>query len=225
METEKHYFKVGLFFIAVMAAFVYYMITFGGEGGAQSMKRYAVYFDHAVDGLAHGAVVKLRGIPVGLVSDIRFVSAGNDRILVTADIDEAAPVRADTVASVAFQGITGTTFLSLENTLPAAEAPPLAAQKGEKYPVIRARQSEMQSLLADATAVMGKITQTVDRAQRLLSDKTISETEVLLPEAHDALTEAAAAFREIKMLARTLREDPSIILRGSNYDGYKVPKQ
>ena len=48
---------------------------------------------------------------------------------------------------------------------------------------------------------------------------------MLLPEAHDALTEAAAAFREIKMLARTLREDPSIILRGSNYDGYKVPKQ
>ena len=224
METEKHYFKVGLFFIVIMGAFVYYLTMFGGASSPQSMKRYAVYFDHAVDGLTHGAIVKLRGIPVGLVADIRFVSAGNDRILVTADIDETAPVRADTVASVAFQGITGTTYLSLENTLPAAEAPPLTAQKGEKYPVIGSRQSDIQALLADAPAVMGKLTQTVDRAQRLLSDKNIKETEVLLPEAHDALTEAAAAFREIKMLAHTLREDPSIILRGPSYDGYKVPK-
>ena len=224
METEKHYFKVGLFFIAVMAAFVYYMITFGGEGGAQSMKRYAVYFDHAVDGLARGAVVKLRGIPVGLVKDIHFVSAGNDRILVTADIDDTAPVRADTVAAVAFQGITGTTYLSLENTLPVAEALPLTTLKGEKYPVIKSRQSEMQSLLADAPAVMDRMTNAAAQAQKLLSDKNIRETEVLLPEAHDALTEAAAAFREIKMLAHTLREDPSIILRGSNYDGYRVPK-
>jgi phospholipid/cholesterol/gamma-HCH transport system substrate-binding protein len=225
METEKHYFKVGLFFIAIMAAFVYYVTTFGGGNGSQSLKRYTVYFDHSIDGLARGALVKLKGINVGLVHEIRFVSADNDRIQVTADIDVAAPVRADTVASVAFQGITGTTFLSLENTIPAASAPPLTTAEGEKYPVIQSQQSSVQSLLNNAPAMMGKLNQTVDQAQKLLSDKNVDEAEVLLPEAHDALTEAAAAFREIKMLARTLREDPSIILRGPNYDGYKVPKQ
>lgn len=223
METEKHYFKVGLFFIAVIIAFVYYMTTFGH--GHHDMKRYVVYFDHAVDGLAHGATVKLRGIPVGLVSDIRFVSAGNDRIQVTADIVEEAPVRADTVASVAFQGITGSAYLSLENTLPVAEAPPLTTQNGEKYPVIPSRQSDMQSLLSGAPAVMGKVSDAAAQAQKLLNDKNINETEALLPEAHDALTEAAAAFREIKMLAHEIREDPSIILRGSKYNGYKVPRQ
>jgi phospholipid/cholesterol/gamma-HCH transport system substrate-binding protein len=224
METEKHYFKVGLFFLIVLGAFIYYLTAFGGEAGNQNLKRYAIYFDHSVDGLDRAAPVKLRGITVGVVDNIRFVSADNDRILVTVDIAETAPVRADTVASIASQGITGASFLSLENTLPAVTAPPLGIEKGEPYPVIRSQQSQMQSLLSDAPAMMGRLTQTVDQAQKLLSDKNVDEAEVLLPEAHDALTEAAAAFREIKMLARTLREDPSIILRGSKYDGYQVPK-
>lgn len=225
METEKHYFKVGLFFLAAMAAFIYYLIAFGGEGGAHNLKRYAVYFDHSVDGLERGAPIKLQGIAVGQVSDLRFVSADNDRILVTADISDTAPVRSDTVASVASQGITGTTFLSLENTMPASAAPPLTVPQGEKYPVIPSKQSQMQSLLNNAPAIMDRMSQAADQAQKLLSDKNITETEALLPEAHDALTEAAAAFREIKMLARTIREDPSIILHGSKYEGYKVPNK
>jgi phospholipid/cholesterol/gamma-HCH transport system substrate-binding protein len=224
METEKHYFKVGLFFIAVIAAFIFFTTTFGNGNGSQSLRRYAIYFDQGVDGLARGAVVKLRGIPVGLVSDISFAAANNDRILVIADIDETAPVRADTVASIALQGITGSSYLSLENTLPTTDAPPLKVEAGEKYPVIRAQPSGLQALLSNAPAMMGKLTQTVDQAQKLLSDRNIDDTQALLPEAHDALTEAAGAFREIKMLARELREDPSIIIHGSKYQGYQVPK-
>jgi phospholipid/cholesterol/gamma-HCH transport system substrate-binding protein len=225
METEKHYFKVGLFFLVVVAAFVYYMMTFGGSTESQDMKRYAIYFDHSVNGLERGAFVKLKGITVGLVDEIRFVSRDNDRILVIADIAETAPVRTDTVASVSFQGITGTMFLSLENTGGEGALPaPLTVLAGEKYPVIRSQPSQMDSLLADAPEVMGKLTQTVTQAQKLLSDKNVAAAQVLLPEAHDALTEAAGAFREIKMLARTLREDPSIVLRGTTYDGYKVQK-
>ncbi len=225
METEKHYFKVGLFFLVAMAAFVYYLTAFGGGSDNRNLKRYAVYFDHSVSGLERAAPVQLQGITVGLVNDIRFVSSENDRILVTVDISDTAPVRVDTVASVASQGITGTAYLSLENTVPAASSMPLKVQKGEQYPVIQSKQSEMQSLMTDAPAMIGKMTRTVDQAQKLLSDKNVTETEALLPEAHDALTEAAAAFREIKMLARTLREDPSIILHGTNYQGYQVPKQ
>lgn len=224
METEKHYFKVGVFFIVALAAFVYYVTTFSRDGGSQDLKRYAIYFDKSVAGLARGAPVKLKGIMVGVVSNIRFVSADNDRILVTADIAETAPVRSDTAASVAFQGITGAAYLSLENSVPAAQSAPLAVQKGEEYPVIASRASDMQTLMSEAPAMVGRINQTVAQAQKLLSDKNVEATQALVPEAHDALTEAAGAFREIKMLARELREDPSIILRGPKYQGYQVPK-
>jgi phospholipid/cholesterol/gamma-HCH transport system substrate-binding protein len=224
VETEKFYFRVGIFFIIGAIAFVYYLITFGQGNETEKTQRYAIYFDHSIAGLARGAPVKLKGINVGEVNSVRFVSRDNDRILVLADIAEIAPVHTDTVASVASQGITGTTFLDLENINPTASPTFLKVMEGEKYPVIRSMQSQMQSLLADAPATMGKITQTVDQAQKLLSDQNIAIAEGLLPEAHDALTEAAGAFREIKMLARTIREDPSIVIRGAKYGGYQVPK-
>jgi phospholipid/cholesterol/gamma-HCH transport system substrate-binding protein len=222
METEKHYFKVGLFFLTILGIFVYYLMTFGGENENQTLTRYAVYFDHSVAGLTRGAPVKLQGIAVGLVDSIRFVSRDSNRILVLADISETAPVHADTVASVSFQGITGTTYLSLENANPAAPAVFLSVPPGEKYPVIPSKQSEILSILNDAPATMEKLTGTVEQAQRLLSAKNVTAMQGLIPETHDALTEAAGAFREIKMLARTLREDPSIIIRGTKYDGYQV---
>lgn len=224
METEKHYFKVGLFVLAVFAALGWYAVTFGGDGDAGGTKRYAVYFNSSVDGLVRGAPVKLKGINVGVVESIRFVSSQDDQILALADISDTAPVRADTVATVSFQGITGTTFLSLENASLESNAPPLVAKKGEKWPVIPSRPSRIQSLMSDAPDVLGKVTTTVDQAHKLLSDKNIKSAEVLLPEAHDMLTEAASAFREIKMLARLLREDPSVILRGSKYKGYEAPR-
>jgi phospholipid/cholesterol/gamma-HCH transport system substrate-binding protein len=217
METEKHYFKVGLFALAALAGFIYYLVAFGGEGGVHNLKRYTVYFDRSINGLERGAPVKLKGIAVGQVSDIRFVSPESARIRVTADISETAPVRADTVASVTFQGITGATYLSLENTGPETGPLPLKKTEGEEYPVIPSGESELQTLLKGVPATM-------TQAQKLFSDKNIRETEALLPEAHDMLAEAAAAFREIKMLARTLREDPSIVLRGPKHQGYQVPR-
>ncbi len=223
METEKHYFKVGLFCLVIIGAFVYYLIILGGQN--RDLKRYAIYFDHSVDGLVKGAQVKLKGIDVGQVVSLRFLSPENDRILILADISDKAPVRANTVASIATQGITGSAYLSLENTGPAASSPPLTVQTGEKYPVIAASKSGVQSLFADAPALMDKLSQLTVQVQKLLSDKNINAAETLLPEAHDALAESTAAFREFKMLARTLREDPSVILHGSNYEGYKVPKQ
>ncbi len=225
METEKHYFKVGLFFLAGAAAFVYYLVMLSGNGETQDTQRFAIYFDNSVAGLARGAPVKLQGISVGVVDEIRFVARTSNRILVLVDIADTAPVRADTVASVAFQGITGTTYLSLENTNPGAAEEFPKAPPGEEYPVIQSRQSDIQSLLSDAPEVMGNLSQTVAQAQRLLSDKNIKTVEGLLPETHDVMVEAAGAFREIKMLARTLREDPSIILRGTKYEGYKAEKK
>lgn len=219
METEKYYFRVGVFFLAVTVIFVYYAISFSGGTASKSLERYAVYFDGSVSGLARGAPVKLKGITVGLVKDISFVSHENDRILVTADISETAPIRRDTLASVSFQGITGATFLSLENTKPNEPPVYLKKEKGEDYPVIQSEKTELQT-----AEMMGSITETAEQIKKLLSDKNILSVQGLIFESHNVLAEATGALREIKMLSRTLREDPSIIVRGSSYEGYKAQK-
>ena len=60
--------------------------------------------------------------------------------------------------------------------------------------------------------------------QKLLSDKNILAVQGVLADTHDTLTEATGTMREIKMLARTIRDDPSIIIRGTAHEGYKVQK-
>lgn len=224
METEKYYFRVGAFCLAVVAAFVYYLVNFGGGQESNAMTRYAIYFDNSVAGLPRGAPVKLKGIAVGVVDEIHFVSRENDRILVIADIVETAPIRQDTVASIESQGITGTTYLSLENTNPAAPPVYLKKEKGEKYPVILSEKSELQTVLSSAPELMGGLAKTATQMQKLLSDKNIIAVQGILSESNDVLSEATGALREIKMLARTIREDPSIIIRGTAHEGYKVQK-
>lgn len=224
METEKYYFRVGAFFLAVSMLFVLYVLTFGQSGGGAQTVRYAVYFDNSVAGLTRGAPVKMKGIAVGAIDDIRFVAKGSDRILVTADIDENAPVRQDTNASIAFQGITGATYLSLENAKPDENVPAIEKKNGQDYPVIPSQKSALQAALSDAPELMGGLVKTASQAQKLLSDRNILAVQAILDDTHAALTEANGAMRELRLLAKTLREDPSIILRGSTHEGYKVQK-
>lgn len=225
METEKYYFRVGVFFIIVAGLFVYYLITFGGGQTMRDLTRYVVYFDHSVAGLTRGAPVRMNGLDVGLVDSTRFVDHGSDRILVLVDIDSNAPVREDTVASIAFQGITGTSYLALENQKIGQKAAPLEKKTGETYPVIASRQSELQLVMANAPTVMEKLVRMAGQMEKLLSDENISGVQSVIVNANGAVTEATGAMREFKMLARTLRDDPSIILRGSKYEGYKVNEQ
>ena len=222
METEKYYFRVGVFCLAITAVFVYYLMSFGSGLEGQNLTRYAVYFEDSISGLTRGAPVKLKGIAVGLVDKIEFAGSEDDKVLVWLEVNANAPIREDTVASIDFQGITGATYLSLENSQPGTSVPLLKTKAGEKYPVIKSVRSEFQAVISNAPEVLGDISKTAKQAQKLLSDKNILAVQGVISETHNVLTEATGTLREIKMMARTLREDPSVILRGGNYEGYRV---
>lgn len=225
METDKYYFRVGIFFLAVMGVFIWYLMVFGVGSERQSLNRYLVYFDSSVAGLTRGAPVRLKGLDIGVVTETEFISRDDDRIRVVLDLVDTSPVREDTVASVAFQGITGTTYLSLENSRSGENLPALATIKGEKYPVIKSQPSELQVVIANAPDILARITKISEQLQKLLKDDNIAAVEGVVSQAHDTLVETAGALREIKMLARTLREDPSVILRGSDHEGYRVKNE
>jgi phospholipid/cholesterol/gamma-HCH transport system substrate-binding protein len=222
METEKYYFRVGLFFLAVMGILAWYLMAFGAGNGHQRMVRYVVDFDGSIAGLARGAPVRLKGLDVGVVTETAFATNGDDHIRVTVDLADTAPVREDTMASVAFQGITGTTYLALENTRSGERLPPLAPAEGEDYPAIKSQPSELQIIMANAPDVLGNLTRISRQLEKLLSDDNISSVQGVVNQTHDTLLEATGAVREFKMLTRTLREDPSVLLRGSNHEGYRV---
>src|SRR5262245_26396110 len=115
MEQDGYYFRVGLFVALTMVVAIFVIGWFAGHRDEMGKTTYAIYMKTSVNGLSLGAPVTLSGIQVGNVKEISFVSSDSSTIRVLADIVDTAPVHTDTVASLKLQGITGTSFVGLEN--------------------------------------------------------------------------------------------------------------
>ncbi len=253
MENEKHYFSVGLFVIGLLTAAFFTILWFSTLGAQQRYTTYAIYFDGAVSGLSAGSPVLFKGLNVGRVNEIGFKNSGSDKIVVLADIEDRAPVRTDTVATIRLLGITGASALSLENT--ETEGTPLVKEEGQQYPVIQARASGLEKFFDELPQFIDRLSALAERLELALNDENIEAFGTLLNasadaaesasdaasgissltrqlrgvlggqtggEIQDVLTEAKIAMREIKMLAKSLREDPSKILRGPKYEGQRI---
>ena len=258
METEPYYLRVGVFSALALCAFVWFLSLFLMDGPEDNFKRYAIYFKGAVSGLDEGAPVKLRGIDVGHVETISFNAEYDDVIEVLVDIKRGAPIRDDTVASVRFQGITGNTYVFLQNTKTFQESKLLEKRHGQPYPVIRSNQSDLYAALSSAPEVLGKFSNVATQIESLLDEQNVMHVssilaqidqfvgrenqgsfarlinnfnhflsnqnadnlEVLLYNTNKMVVEATDTIREYKMLAKTLRDDPSRVLRGPKHQGH-----
>lgn len=260
METDKFYMRVGAFFLVATILVVAFLSSFIFDAPEKQFQRYAIYFEGAVSGLSEGSRVTLKGIDVGHVESIGFYSYQDDMIEVLVDIEETAPIREDTVASVRFQGITGASYIFLENKHP--ERPPvyLTRQEGQRYPIIQSDQSDLYAALSSAPEVMAKISSVSKQVEKMLNDENLETlasimenidaiigdnnqrsfanlmnnierffdennqeaVEDLIRNTNAAMIEAKTTLREYKLLAKTLREDPSKIIRGSKHKGYEL---
>ncbi len=237
MENESHYLKVGLFVLCAVVASILTLAFFSTRDSINHYITYAIYFEGDVSGLGIGSAVRFKGINVGRVKDISFVSYDDDKIRILADIVDTAPIRKDTTAMVRLQGITGTSVISLENT--GEDSSALAREDGADYMVIRSTPSQLEKFFNDLPNLIAAMTTLAERGQLLLNDENIEAFNGALKstaslansgsrllgsqtstELHEMLVEAKIALREFKMLAKSLREDPSKILRSPKHEGY-----
>ncbi|WP_338670051.1 MlaD family protein [Pseudodesulfovibrio methanolicus] len=85
MVRKKDYFKLGLYIILGTGMLLAVVIILGAGRFFQTTYPLETYFDESVNGLSVGSPVKLRGVQVGRVAEINFVS----NIYPQANADEA----------------------------------------------------------------------------------------------------------------------------------------
>jgi phospholipid/cholesterol/gamma-HCH transport system substrate-binding protein len=221
MEQDGYYFRVGLFVALTMVTAIIVIGWFAGHRDEMGKTTYAIYMKSSVNGLSLGAPVTLSGIQVGNVRDISFVSSDSTSIRVLADIVDTAPVRTDTVASLKLQGITGTSFVGLENT--GMNPQPIMAKDKDGYKIITAIPSPLDRVFTSVPELIDQITKLTERGQALLDDKNVEQVHELIAHANELINEGKDTMREVKMLTRTVREDPSVVLYGTKHPGVKVP--
>jgi len=153
--------RLGVFFaLVVIAAFIIFELL-GGASLFRSGQEFRAQFNTVKD-LKVGDPVKLAGVQVGRV---KSVAIRDQRVEVTLQLDPAAAVRTDSVASVQFTGLMGQNFVSL--TFGSENAP--RASSGALL------QSREQADLADLMTRLDSVAGGVESLTKSFSGEEISK--------------------------------------------------
>lgn len=173
MEIRARYAQMGAFTLAVIAAgfaFVYWLNTASALGKRDS---YEVRFEAPVAGLLRGSAVLFNGMRVGEVTALALDPSNPKRVSVTIGVEPGTPVRADTIAGMDFQGLTGSPVVALvggtsaepvarkAGQLPLLIADPLSAQSMSQ--AARDALRRFDAVLADNTQPLKSMIGNLDR--------------------------------------------------------------
>jgi phospholipid/cholesterol/gamma-HCH transport system substrate-binding protein len=171
VETRANYVLVGSSVLAALAIITIFVFWLGSRQLNHRDEIYHTYFTGSVAGLAAGSPVRYRGVPVGTVGGIEIDPQNIERIRVTLKMRPHTPVRIDTVASLETAGITGGSYIELSGGTQGS--PPLTGTEEDDIPVIKSENSSLQSLVADAPKLLGKLNQLADSANAALSPENV----------------------------------------------------
>jgi phospholipid/cholesterol/gamma-HCH transport system substrate-binding protein len=168
METKANYVAVGAFVLACVIGLVVTILWLAGAQYSQEYSYYQAYFKGPVTGLGKGTVTRYNGIDVGRVTDLAFDPGDPQRVIVTLQVQPNLNIRDDSVASIDSQGLTGGVYVEISGG--TKQAPLLVAHEGQRYPVIRTKQSTFAQLAQSAPEVVAKLNVAASRLNDLLND-------------------------------------------------------
>ncbi|MCZ0810828.1 MlaD family protein [Roseovarius sp. EGI FJ00037] len=161
METRARFILVGLFTILGFLAALGFVLWLAKVQLDRTYAQYDILFG-TVAGLSQTAPVRYNGVEVGRVLTIALDRDDPALVRVRIEVLTSTPVRTDTIATLAAQGVTGVAFIALEGG--SAEADLLTPVPPDVVPVIRSKRSVVQDLMltgpdlvAEATALIVEV--------------------------------------------------------------------
>jgi phospholipid/cholesterol/gamma-HCH transport system substrate-binding protein len=147
METRARYILVGAFTLVSLVAALGFLLWLARVEINRSYTQYDIVFD-TVAGLTEASVVRYNGVDVGNVLAIALDRQNPALVRVRIEVAATTPVRVDTMATLASQGVTGVSFVALEGGSPASAA--IVAEAPTWVPVIASKPSVVQELTTAA---------------------------------------------------------------------------
>lgn len=213
MEADAKYTYVGAVVLALVAALVASVVWLKRTGAERDFARYTIYFEQqALDGLAVGSAVNMRGISIGRVLDYQLSTDRLNRARVDVRVDRRAPVRENTAAVITRNFVTGIAQVRLVTTEPPG--PPLTAvPEGERFPVIAEGKSDMSEITGRVTELgelAGDVLQNVNRLLTTENRNAIGETlgnlRALTSNLDRQLAGLAGTLTELRLAAGDFRQ-------------------
>ena len=218
MEAEAKYTYVGAAVLALVAALVASVVWLKRTGAERDFARYTIYFEQqALDGLAVGSAINMRGINIGRVLDYQLSKERLNRARVDVRLDRRAPVRENTSAVITRNFVTGIAQIRL--VTPEEAGPPLTASRpGERYPVIAEGRSDVAEITGRVTELgemagetMQKLNQFFTAENRAAAASTLANLRDLTTELKRQLVGIDAAIAEVGAAAREFRRTAGVV--------------
>jgi phospholipid/cholesterol/gamma-HCH transport system substrate-binding protein len=203
MERSANYAAVGAFVLVVTLVAALFVYWYTDSREHRDFNRYEVYFDGSVSGLERGSSVRYLGVGVGRVDSMRIDPRDSSRVMVVVDIDATTPISRKTVAELTLQGVTGLLFMDLLQ--PKHEHSDLLDVPSFQYPVIRSRDSGLQTFLHSLPELATRVGDVVERADRLLSDQNLAAFSNTLANVNKASSGLPQTLHDVNELLAELR--------------------
>jgi len=204
METRANHVMIGSFVLIVVIGLFGFVLWLAKIEIDQQFSYYRVIFDEAVSGLSVGGDVRYNGIPVGTVTVIRIAPDDPSRVQVLLEVGHDTPVKADTVAKLELQGITGVAFIQLGGgTAAAGIAKP--GPKGEP-PLLRSERSAIQAFFAGAPELINHAIVLIDALTHLVNEDNRAAVGRILANVDDLSTRLARRGPELEQMLADIQQ-------------------
>ncbi len=206
MERNANYLAVGSFVLLVLAMAILFIYWYSAANNHGNYRRYEIYFDGSVAGLTIGSPVRYLGVDVGQVERISIDTRSADRVQAIVDIAPTTPITAQTVAQLSLQGLTGVMYVDLHRRPPGSQTGALlSGVPSERYPVIASVHSNLDVLLSSLPQMSAQLSDLLDRASRLLSDRNLRQIDRITGQLAQATAGLPQSLRGIDQLVAQLR--------------------
>jgi phospholipid/cholesterol/gamma-HCH transport system substrate-binding protein len=200
MESRANVIAAGLFVIMLTLGLILTALWLTRD----SLDRvpYLIVSKIPVSGLHAKAAVRLRGVDVGRVDSIAFDPNDMRTILVGISVDRAAALTQGTYSQLAFQGVTGLSYIALDDD---GSKPARLASSGEFPAHIDMRPSLIDSIGESSGELLHEASAAAKRVNRLLSDDNLAHFAGTLRSTEAAATQLASLARGLQPAAQSLQ--------------------
>lgn len=188
MENKSHAIVSGVF--VLLAAALLTALVFWLTRDTTVRRDYDIFSREAVIGLQPQAAVRFKGVPVGRVTSIELAQGAQVRIRIA--VDERVPVSTATYATLGFQGITGLSFIQLEDDASVAAPAPVETTV-DQVARLPLRTNMVARLSEQGAAILGQLETTAQRVNALLAPAN----QQVLVRSVQQVGEAAAAMAQL----------------------------
>jgi phospholipid/cholesterol/gamma-HCH transport system substrate-binding protein len=199
MENKAHALAAGLFTLLLGAAVLVAAMWFSGETYEKTY--YVLESKYAVTGLNEQAAVRYRGVDIGKVTDIRFDPNNAGIILIDIAIQSDMPLTRGTFAELRYQGITGLSYVMLDDS--GANPQPLPPTGYEGSARIPIRESLFSSLAEAGQLVLADAREVMKRLNTLLNDENQAQIGSMLKNVELATRQITTLAQAMEPAARS----------------------